>query len=698
MEAIGKYEVIAEIGSGSMGAIYQARDTMLDRAVALKVLRAGADLDMKERFYREARACARLSHPNIVAVYDLGESGDTLFIAMELLSGSDLRKLLKENRLPGLPVKLEVMAQVCDALAYAHSQQVVHRDIKSSNIFLCDDLRAKVLEFGTAKFPTSNLTVAGKVLGSPNYMAPEQIRTGKCDGRSDLFSAAIVFHEFLVGTHPFQDEFIPRRIVSDPPDTLRSKRPDLPAALEALLLHALEKDPDKRIRTAAEFAAGLRSALSAIPPTQSAPVTIPVQSSVAAEPAPIKPPTAPQTIPPPTSDDTAERRVSEFLRVVGDFDEGIEKRDTEAARVALQRMRQLVAIDNRFVVAVSDCEMRLNEITPAQGVRAATVSTSMGSRPREIQPSLPPTASQPVTLPPPPPAVAAKKEPAKSNKGRIFAAVAILFVLSAVGVLVKVRRNAAAEKPAPAAPPAPAAALATAVVVPPTADLIADPNKPRARVAVLHHGEMLSVIALPAARDQPFTNVRTADNPLTGFVRTAELSEWAGANAEAAFALDKLFATAETGGESELNAQLEQWNQFIGRFPTSPHMAEVNLEAARIEFALARLGKSANRPATEWQPHLDRAQQTLASVTIPDLRDRVAELRRQIADSRAAAHSSTSLDNNMRAKISSLWESGQYQDAMALVDRALASAPNNQEARMWKTKIHASQEAEANAK
>jgi hypothetical protein len=303
-----------------------------------------------------------------------------------------------------------------------------------------------------------------------------------------------------------------------------------------------------------------------------------------------------------------------------------------------------------------------------------------------------------VKLPPPPPTVTAKKIPAKSNNGLIFAAVAVLFVLGAAGLLVKMRKSAPAEKPAPAAAPAPAPAVATAVVVPATADLIADPNKPGERLAVLHHGEILNVIALPAARDQQFTNVRTTDNPLTGYVRSADLSEWTGANAEAAFALDKLFATGETGGEPELNAQLEQWNQFIGRFPASPHMAEANLEAARIEFALARLAKSANKPATEWQPRLERAQQALASVTAPDLQDQVAELRKQIADPRAAAHSSTSLDSNTKAKISSLWESGQYQDAMALVDHALASAPNNQEARAWKAKIRAAQEAEANAK
>src|SRR5204862_5446462 len=134
-----------------------------------------------------------------------------------------------------LAQKVDLMAQVCDGLAHAHGQQLVHRDIKPSNIFVCDDQRAKLLDFGIARMPTSNLTMAGKVLGSPNYMAPEQIRGGKCDVRSDLFSAAIVFCELLVGEHPFKDDFIPRRIVSTPPDSLRERDPQIPEALEALL-------------------------------------------------------------------------------------------------------------------------------------------------------------------------------------------------------------------------------------------------------------------------------------------------------------------------------------------------------------------------------------------------------------------------------------------------------------------------------
>src|SRR5437667_6618221 len=156
MKPIGKYEVIAEIGTGAMGTIYRARDSVLDREVALKVLRTDADLDLelKERFHREARACARLAHPNIITVYDLGESGGEVFIAMELLFGSDLRKVLRGNRSFSLQERVDLMIQVCDALEHAHGQQLVHRDIKPSNIFLCDDHRAIVLDVVIARLPT----------------------------------------------------------------------------------------------------------------------------------------------------------------------------------------------------------------------------------------------------------------------------------------------------------------------------------------------------------------------------------------------------------------------------------------------------------------------------------------------------------------------------------------------------------------
>jgi hypothetical protein len=260
MARIGKYELLEQLGSGSMGTVYRGRDTILDRPVAIKTIRTGDHVtdEARERFYREARVCARLSHPNIVFVNDLGEQDGTCFIAMELLSGSDFGQIIQNHEDISLAVKLNAMVQICEALAHAHREGVIHRDIKPSNLFLLEDGRAKVVDFGIARLSASQLTRTGAVLGTANYMSPEQLENAPCDGRSDLFSAAIVFFEFLTFHHPFQSNLIPRRIKEDRPDSLLAQNPALPPELEAILRKAMSKDPADRFATGEDFAAALR--------------------------------------------------------------------------------------------------------------------------------------------------------------------------------------------------------------------------------------------------------------------------------------------------------------------------------------------------------------------------------------------------------------------------------------------------------
>jgi serine/threonine-protein kinase len=262
MKALGKYEIVDQLGSGSMGIVYRAIDKTLDRKVALKVLRPESQLDLEiaERFRREARACAQLHHPNLVTIYELGEAeGGVIYIAMELLDGVDWRKLLRLHlQLP--PVRrIELMAQVCEGLGHAHLNGIVHRDVKPANLFLHLGNQSKILDFGIARLASSVLTRTGRVLGTPNYMAPEQITGDKCDSRSDLFSVAIVSFEFLTGTHPFQASFIPQRIVNDEPDSLRDIVPEYPVELEAAIGRAMARDPDERFQTGEELAAVLRN-------------------------------------------------------------------------------------------------------------------------------------------------------------------------------------------------------------------------------------------------------------------------------------------------------------------------------------------------------------------------------------------------------------------------------------------------------
>lgn len=271
VKRLGKYELLEQLGAGSMGFVYRARDRVLDREVALKVMRTGAQIEpeLLERFYREARACARLQHPNIVTVYELGESGGSSYIAMELLQGINWRRAVKEKSALPPVTRVLLMAQVCDALAHAHDNGIIHRDIKPSNLFIESGERAKILDFGVARLTTSMLTKTGKVLGTLNYMAPEQMSGEKCDGRSDLFSAAIVFFEFASGCHPFAGPLIHRRIAYEEADLLREADPGAPASLEAVLVRALQKDPGLRFQTGQDFAAELRAAAAALEPAPS---------------------------------------------------------------------------------------------------------------------------------------------------------------------------------------------------------------------------------------------------------------------------------------------------------------------------------------------------------------------------------------------------------------------------------------------
>jgi eukaryotic-like serine/threonine-protein kinase len=264
MAVIGKYELIDQLGSGSMGIVYRARDKTLDREVALKVLRPESQLDpeIAERFRREARACAHLHHPNIVTVYDLGEAeGGVTYIAMELLDGMDWRTAVKQQLQLPMARKIGMAAEVCEGLGHAHANGIVHRDIKPGNLFLHLRKHTKILDFGIARLMTSVLTRTGRILGTPNYMAPEQITGEKCDSRSDLFSAALVSFEFLTGSHPFQAPFIPKRIVNDEPDRLRDIDPEYPPELDEALYKAMARDPDLRFQTGEELACVLRAVL-----------------------------------------------------------------------------------------------------------------------------------------------------------------------------------------------------------------------------------------------------------------------------------------------------------------------------------------------------------------------------------------------------------------------------------------------------
>ncbi|MEW5768969.1 MAG: protein kinase [Pseudomonadota bacterium] len=275
---LGRYEITGELGSGEMGQVYRATDPMLDRTVAIKTISlklSKAELaDFEERFYREAKSAGRLNHPNIVTIHDVGESDGLAYIAMEFLDGLSLRETLDSGVVMPQRRAAEIAAQVAEGLAYAHQNGVVHRDIKPANIFITRGGLAKITDFGIALVPTGSRTIAGMVLGSPNYMSPEQVRGDALDGRSDIFSLGAVLYEMLTGIQPFAADNVSAtlyRIVHDAPRPAHAVNAGIPLALDKVVARAMAKRPEDRYQTAAEFAAELRALALTDAPHQTMP-------------------------------------------------------------------------------------------------------------------------------------------------------------------------------------------------------------------------------------------------------------------------------------------------------------------------------------------------------------------------------------------------------------------------------------------
>lgn len=269
---LGRYEIEKELGRGAMGTVFLGKDPKINRYVAIKTLRldeVDSELvtEVKDRFFREAESAGRLNHPNIVTIHDAGEEQELGYIAMEVLDGSDLKEWCRKDNL--LPVKqvLEIVAEVAEALDYAHSQNVVHRDIKPANIMMQKDGAVKVTDFGIARITTSSKTQAGTMLGTPSYMSPEQLASTKVDGRSDIFSLGVVLFELLTGEKPFVGDSAATlmfQIANQPHPSILTIRPDLPAACEAIIDRALQKDAAQRYQRASEMAQALRACVQSL--------------------------------------------------------------------------------------------------------------------------------------------------------------------------------------------------------------------------------------------------------------------------------------------------------------------------------------------------------------------------------------------------------------------------------------------------
>ncbi len=266
-QRIGRYEIKARIGRGAMGVVYHAWDEQMCRDVAVKVLTADLedDPELRTRLLREGQAAANLLHPNIITIFDVGNDGERFFIVMELLRGTVLKDFLRQPETARLGRKLHLMMQLCSGVGAAHRAAICHRDIKPGNVFIRSDGLLKILDFGVARIASSHMTGAGFVVGTPDYMSPEQARGEEVDARSDIFSMGGVFYFMLTGRKPFASTMLPtlfQQIQSEPPAPIEG---DVPPELTRIVMRSLSKDRELRYQRCEEVLADLQRVLQRHP-------------------------------------------------------------------------------------------------------------------------------------------------------------------------------------------------------------------------------------------------------------------------------------------------------------------------------------------------------------------------------------------------------------------------------------------------
>ncbi|HEX5309435.1 MAG TPA: Stk1 family PASTA domain-containing Ser/Thr kinase [Solirubrobacteraceae bacterium] len=267
----GRYRVVSKLGSGGMADVYLAQDTLLGRQVALKLLhhRFASDQEFVERFRREASSAAGLSHPNVVAVFDRGEWDDTYYIAMEYLPGRSLKAVVREHGGLAPCDAIDIVVQILLALRFAHKRGIIHRDIKPHNVILDEEGRAKVTDFGIARAGASDMTMTGSIMGTAQYLSPEQAQGHAVSESSDLYAVGVVLYELLTGRVPFEGESavtIALKQVSAQPTPPSRLNPEVSPALDAVVMRALAKDPARRFAGADELIAALQQARAGIAP------------------------------------------------------------------------------------------------------------------------------------------------------------------------------------------------------------------------------------------------------------------------------------------------------------------------------------------------------------------------------------------------------------------------------------------------
>ncbi|MBC8023686.1 MAG: serine/threonine protein kinase [Burkholderiales bacterium] len=430
---LGRYKIISEIGQGAMGVVYKAVDPFIDRTVAIKTINLNLSRqEMEEyemRFQQEIKAAGRLNHPNIVTIYDVGKTDQVAYMAMEFLEGKELKDLISAGQMPPADQVVDIIAQVADGLHFAHQQDIVHRDVKPSNIMVMKNMLAKITDFGIARLPNSAVkTMTGLILGSPRYMSPEQVIGKAIDARSDIFSLGVVLYEALTGVAPFDGDnvnAIMYSTVNTTPPPPSSHNRSLPPMLDLIAAKAMAKLLEDRYQSVKELSEDLREVRRQMDASRPA-----TALKATTSPPPVRPSTPPVTPP---------QRMVDTATIPMQSGSGKEKDDESGKALSLAKTFDSFDATLRLAAMTDQTDDFRDYITATQKMRAYK---------GKIEATSPLAAQAPAPAPPPveekraaPRVVAA---PAYSNgmggssQGSNFMAMIAIIVLAvaAVGLTV----------------------------------------------------------------------------------------------------------------------------------------------------------------------------------------------------------------------------------------------------------------------
>jgi len=424
ISTLGRYKVVSEIGQGAMGVVYKAVDPIIDRTVAIKTINLNLSRQELEeyeaRFQQEIKAAGRLNHPNIVTIYDVGKTEQVAYMAMEFLEGQELKDMIASGNLPGAEQVVDIISQVADGLWFAHQQDIVHRDVKPSNIMVMKGGIAKITDFGIARLPNSAVkTMTGLILGSPRYMSPEQVIGKAIDARSDIFSLGVVLYEALTGVAPFDGDnvnAIMYATVNTTPPPPSSHNKSIPPMLDLIVAKAMAKLLEDRYQAVKEFADDLREVRRQMDASRPA----------AALKATTAPPTPARNIAPIP---VPERMVDTATIPLNA--EAAAKDDDSGKALALSKTFDSFDATLRLAAMTDQTEDFRDYITQTQKMRAYKGKIESGSplAPKAAAPAPEPPKPKPAPRPAPPappPAPAAPRQAPTGSSPNLFAVAAIV--------------------------------------------------------------------------------------------------------------------------------------------------------------------------------------------------------------------------------------------------------------------------------